>query len=62
MTGVQTCALRSVLVLQDRHVVADGGRGDAQAVALDQGARAHRFAGAHVVGDNGGEDLEATVD
>ena len=49
------------LVLQGRHVVADGGRGDAQAVAFHEGLGAHGLARAHVVGDDGGQDLEPSV-
>ena len=49
------------LVLQGRHVVADGGRGDAQAVALHEGLGAHGLTRAHVVGDDGGQDLESSV-
>ena len=49
------------LVLQGRHVVADGRRGHAQAVALHEGLGPHGLARAHVVGDDGGQDLETSV-
>jgi len=49
------------LVLQGRHVVADGGWGDAQAVALHEGLGPHGLARAHVVGDDGGQDLKSSV-
>ena len=49
------------LVLQGRHVVADGCRGHAQAVALHEGLGPHGLARAHVVGDDGGQDLETSV-
>ena len=49
------------LVLQGRHVVADGRRGHAQPVALHEGLGPHGLARAHVVGDDGGQDLETSV-
>jgi len=49
------------LLLQDRHVVTDGRRGDIQAVTLYQGLRADRLAGGHVIGDDGAEHSQLPV-
>ena len=47
------------LLLQHRHVVADGGRGDAEVVPLGEGLAADRVVGRDVVLDDGPEDLQA---
>ena len=49
------------LLLQDRHVVADRGRRDAQRVPVDQTLRADGLVGAHVVLDDGTQDRELAV-
>ena len=49
------------LGLQHRHVVADGGAGNAQVVALYQGLRADGFLGGHKVGDDGAQHLKTTL-
>ncbi len=49
------------LVLQHRHVVADGGRGHPEVVALDQRAGAHGLLRGDVVLDDGPQDVEATI-
>ena len=54
--------LRDVaLVLEHRHVVADGGRRDAEVVPIDQRLGADRLAGGDVVGDDRAEHLETPV-
>ena len=49
------------LGLQDGHVVAHGGAGDAEVVPLDERLRTDRLLGGHEVGDDGAQHLEATV-
>src|SRR5436190_15249076 len=49
------------LVLERRHVVADGGRGDAEVVPLDQRLRPDGLLGADVVLDDRAKHLELPV-
>jgi len=56
MVGLMTAGI--VLVLQGRHVVAHGGRGDAQVVPLGEGLGADGLLGADVVLDDGAQHLE----
>ena len=49
------------LLLQHRHVVADGGRGDAELVAVDEGLGADRLLGGDVVLDDRAQHGEPAV-
>ena len=47
------------LLLEHRHVVADGGRGHAEVVPFGEGLAAHGVVGGDIVLDDGPEDLKA---
>ena len=49
------------LVLQHRHVVADGGRGDVQAVSFHQRLGTDRLPSLDVVGDDGTQHLKLAI-
>src|SRR5208282_3497318 len=49
------------LLFEHRHVIADGRRGDVQAVPVDEGLRADRLVGRHVVLDDGAQHRQLPV-